>query len=183
MSKEKDQPGQDSEKLEDLKYPGDEPEATEPESDLAKELEKSKSEYLYLRAEFDNYNKQMIKERSDLVKFGSERLVRDLLEVIDNFERALETEVTQETLDSFKTGIEITHKEIMSLLGRHGIERFGERGQAFDPTLHEALSSEPTDQVDEGHISQVFKPAYKMHDRVIRPAQVVVAVKPKAEQE
>lgn len=134
-----------------------------------------KNDYLYLRAEFDNYKKQMIKERSDLVKYGSERLILALLDVLDIFDRALATEVTPENMNGFVDGVRLTSEELRNTLGRFGVSGHDPSGEAFDPTLHEALSSEETNQILPGHITQVFKRAYKLHDRVIRPAQVVVA--------
>ena len=145
---------------------------------LQEQADKFKNEYLYLRAEFENYKRNAIKERAELLKYGPERLVRDLLEVVDNFERALSTQVTPENLATFKQGVEMTAADLKNLLQRHNVVEIPTEGAAFDPSVHEALSSEPTDTVAPGHISKVFKKAYKLHDKVIRPAQVVVARKP-----
>lgn len=139
------------------------------------ELDKAKSDFLYLRAEFDNFRRNTIKERSQLVKFGAERLAHDLLNVMDNFDRALDIEVTPETINSFKEGIVMTSHELKEALNKHGVVEVPCVGENFDPTLHEALSSEPTDEFKPGVICRVFKKAYKMHDKVIRPGQVVVA--------
>lgn len=143
------------------------------------EAEKFKSELLYLRAEFENYKKQVIKERSDLRKYGAERLVADLLNVLDIFETALATEVTPESVANFRKGIDMTATELRNVLIRHGVTEVPSKGQPFDPALHEALSSEETADAAPGMITQVFKKPYKLHDRVIRPGQVVVA-KPKS---
>lgn len=152
----------------------------QPSNELLKareEAEKLKNDYLYLRAEFDNYKKHMLKERSELLKFGAERFIRDLLTVVDNFERALSVQVTAESFQSFKQGVEITAQEMKSLLSKHGVQEVACEGQAFDPSVHEALSSEPTNSVPPGHISRVFQKAYKYHEKLLRPAQVVVAQK------
>lgn len=149
------------------------------EGALRAEAEKFKGEYLYLRAEFENYKKQVLKERSDLRKYGSERLINDLLNVLDIFETALATEVSAENIANFLKGIEMTAVEMRSVLSRHGVEEIPAAGQPFDPSVHEALSSEETDEVPSGTITRVFKKPYKLHDRVVRPGQVVVA-KPKA---
>jgi molecular chaperone GrpE len=148
------------------------------DSALKAELDKCKSDYLYLRADFDNYRKSVIKERSDLIKYGSERLLTDLLDLLDNFDRALSFEVTPENLQSFKEGMDLTRKGFDKMLTKFGVSALESEGQPFDPSLHEALSSEETDKVAPGHIARVFKKAYKLHDRVIRPAQVVVAKEP-----
>lgn len=140
---------------------------------LKTELQKAKNDYLYLLAEFDNFRKNAIKERSELTKFGSERLVREFLNVFDNFERALTVETKD--LKSFRDGIEMIAGELKALLKKFGVEEIKAEGEPFDPTKHEALSSEPRDDMPAGHVARVFKKAYKMHDKLIRPAQVTVS--------
>ncbi|MCC2678204.1 MAG: GrpE protein [Pseudobdellovibrio sp.] len=142
------------------------------------EAAKWKNEYLYLKAEFENYKRNNIKERSDLLKFGAERVARDILEVVDNFERALQTKISPETIQNFKVGIEMTAKELKDVLAKHGISEVPSEGQPFNPAHHEAISSEPTMAVPVGHVSRVFKKPYKLHDKIIRMGQVVVASKP-----
>jgi len=144
---------------------------------LEDELAQWKNNYLYLKAEFENYKKQMIKERSDLIKYGSERLILAMLDILDIFDRSLEIEVTPENVKDFVAGVRLTSEELTNTLQRFGVSGIDPQGQVFDPTLHEALSSEESSTVPPGHITQVFKRAYKLHDRVIRPAQVVVARK------
>ena len=142
------------------------------------EAAKWKNDFLYLKAEFENYKRHAIKERSDLLKFGAERVVRDILDVVDNFERALQTKLTAETLQNYQVGIELTAKELKDVLSKHGIVEIPSEGQAFNPAHHEAISSEPTTQIPAGHIARVFRKPYKLHDKVIRMGQVVVAAAP-----
>ncbi len=158
---------------------GEAPVSADVVSSLKAEVEKFKNEYLYLRAEFDNFKRQTIKERSDLRKYGAERLVVDLLNILDVFETALSTDLNPETMQTFRKGIDMTASELRSVLGRHGIEEIPSHGKAFDPAVHEALSSEESSEIAEGHVTRVFKKPYKLHDRVIRHGQVVVA-KPKS---
>lgn len=139
------------------------------------EIQKWKNEYLYLRAEFDNYKKNALKERSDLLKYGSERVVRDILDVVDNFERALQTKISSDNFTTFQTGVEMTSKELKDVLTKHGVQEIPSDKQPFNPIHHEAISSEPTNEVPEGHVSKVFKKPYKLHDKIIRMGQVVVA--------
>lgn len=153
------------------------PEKTPAEA-AQEELTKWKNEYLYLRAEFDNFRKQTIKERSDLLKFGAERMARDILEVMDNFERALQTPATPENTQTFRVGIEMTAKELKEALNKSGIQEIPADGQPFNPLQHEAISSEPSAAIPAGHITRVFKKPYKLHDKVIRMGQVVVATAP-----
>ena len=146
--------------------------------ELEKALEKAKSDHLYLLAEFDNYRKNAIKERSDLLKYGHERLARDLVSVLDNFERALALDVNAENFQQFVSGVKMTAQELTSLLQKSGVEEIPSQDQPFNPIHHEALSSEPTDRVPPGTVTQVFRKPYKIHDRVLRPGQVVVASEP-----
>lgn len=140
---------------------------------LKAELQKAKNDYLYLLAEFDNFRKNAIKERSELTKFGSERLVREFLDVFDNFERALSAEAKESK--NFRDGVEMIAGELKALLKKFGVEEIKAEGEPFDPTKHEALSSEPREDMPSGHVARVFKKAYKMHDKLIRPAQVTVS--------
>ncbi|MBC7421046.1 MAG: nucleotide exchange factor GrpE [Bdellovibrio sp.] len=149
-----------------------------PKSELEIALEdaaKWKNDFLYLKAEFENFKRNSIKERSDLLKFGAERIARDILEVMDNFERALDVKLTSETMQTFKVGVEMTAKELKETLAKHGIQEVPSEGQAFNPLQHEAISSELTNAVPNGHIARVFKKPYKLHDKIIRTGQVVVA--------
>lgn len=139
------------------------------------ETQKWKNEYLYLRAEFDNYKKHAIKDRADSLKFGAERVMRDLLEVIDNLDRALAVQVQADSIQQYVQGVEMTTKSLKEVLSKHGLQELPSDGQPFDPNIHEALSSEETSAVPAGSISKTFKKAYKLHDKVIRPAQVIVA--------
>lgn len=142
---------------------------------LTAELAKVRSEFLYLYAEFENYKKNAIKERVDIRKYGSERLVVDLLNVLDIFDTALALEQTPESMPAFRKGIEMTATELRATLQRNGIEELPALGTPFNPVHHEALSSEETADLPPGHVSRVFKKPYKLHERVVRPGQVVVA--------
>lgn len=142
---------------------------------LKTEVEKFKNEYMYLRADFENYKKNSIKERSDYLRFGNERLVVELLGVVDNFERALETQVNAENFKDFVKGVELTAAELRSVLKKFGVADVAAHAVPFDPMVHEAIGSEETSTMPPGHIFRVFKKPYKLHDKLIRPGQVVVA--------
>ena len=141
------------------------------------DAEKYKNEMLYLKAEFDNYKRQSIKERSDLLKYGAERFVKDLLPILDNFERALAMKVTSDNFPTFVKGIELTSSEVKALLLKYAILEVPAEGQPFDPAIHEALSAEATDKMPPGYVTRVFQKPYKFHEKVIRIGQVVVAQK------
>jgi molecular chaperone GrpE len=156
---------------------------TESKSEVEKlqaEAEKYKNDFLYLRAEFENYKRHAVKERSDLMKYAGERMAKDLLGIVDNFDRALSVAVTPETIDTYVKGVEMTSKELKNLLDKYGIKEIPSENQPFDPAIHEALGSEPTDKVPEGHVLRVFEKPYKYHDKVIRVGRVIIARKPEA---
>lgn len=142
---------------------------------LTQQAEKWKTDYMYLRAEFETYKRNAIKERAEISKYGSERLINEVLAVVDNFDRALNTKLTSDNLEVYSQGVKMTAAELKSVLTRFGVNEIKCEGLPFDPNLHEALGAEESDSVAEGHILRVFRTAYKFHDRVIRPAQVVVA--------
>ncbi len=147
---------------------------------LNQQVEKWKNDYLYLRAEFETYKRNAIKERAEISKYGSERLVNEVLSVVDNFDRALNTKLTNDNLEVYSQGVKMTASELKTVLARFGVTEVKCEGLPFDPNLHEALGAEESDTVAEGHIIRAFRTAYKLHDRLIRPAQVIVAkAKPK----
>ncbi len=140
-----------------------------------------RNDYLYLRAEFDNYKKNMIKERSDLIKYGGDRLAYDLLNVLDIFEKAQQLEITPENFKAFKNGIELTSLELKKVLEKNGIHEIPSLGQNFDPNVHEALTHAPSKDHKDNSIINVFKKGYKFHDKTLRHSQVVVAKEIKEE--
>lgn len=139
--------------------------------------EKYKNDFLYLRAEFDTSRRNAIKERADLMKYGSERLINEILAVVDNFERALETKVTADNFQNYSKGIEMTAQEMKSALGRYGVTEVTSLGQQFDPAVHEAVGSDENTDVPAGHVSKVLRKPYKLHDKLLRAGQVIVSAK------
>jgi molecular chaperone GrpE len=144
---------------------------------LKAEAEKFKNDFLYLRAEFENYKRNSIKERADLLKFGAERFVRDFLTSFDNFDRALSTQVNADNYAQFVQGVQMTAKQMGDLLVKHNVVEVPSDQKPFDPIHHEAVGTEATEKVPEGHVMRTLQRAYKMHDKLIRPAQVIVAKK------
>ena len=142
-----------------------------------KELEQYKKDFLYLKAEFDNYKKRTLSERAELSKYRSEALAIEILEVVDIFERALSFKIDPQNIQSFADGIEMVYSSFLNALKRQGIEEVPILGKAFDPHLCNALSREATDKFPPEHISQVIKKCYKLHEKVIRFGQVIVAQK------
>lgn len=140
---------------------------------IQNELKDAKSKYLYLYAEFENYKKRAIKERSEYIKFGHESFMRELLSVKDGLERAL-----QFAGDSpIVTGLKLINDEFEKTLERFGTKAHSALGQKFDPTLHEAIGQEPqVNQEKIGFVVREEQKGYSLHGRLIRPSRVVVGI-------
>lgn len=146
-------------------------------SKLEAKVAQLEKDQLYLRAEMENIKRNNIKERSQLLKYGAERLAKDLLETLDVFRSALAGDVTDENYKEFIEGVKMTAQSLKSTLEKHGITEVDCVGKAFDPNTQEALSSEVSEDVPEGHVTQVFKPPYRYHDKLLRAGQVIVSRK------
>lgn len=142
-------------------------------AELEAKLKESDQKYRYLYAEFDNFKKRSVKERADLLKFGWESAARDLLQVIDNLERALD-HMPAETSKALADGLNMVLSQFRSTLQKQGIEAIQAIGQAFDPNLHEAVGQEASDQ-PEGTVTKEHMKGYTLHGRLLRPARVVVS--------
>lgn len=139
-------------------------------------IEKLNTKYLYLRAEFDNYKKNTIKEQSQLIKYANESILLAFLDVFDNFEHALSSDLSSENIKEFKKGVTLIAEEFQKFLTQFNVKEIPSLGKEFDPNIHEALGSEETDgKISPGHILRVYKKPYTLHDKVIRYGQVVVA--------
>ena len=145
----------------------------------ADEAEAKRVEYLHdlkrLAAEFENYRKRVARDQEALVARAHERLVKDLLPVLDDLERALVAAAEHEEAQ-LEEGVTLVHRELASVLTREGLAEIDTAGQ-FDPHVHEALLAQPSDQ-DEGSVIEVVQKGYRLGDRVLRPARVVVAAAP-----
>ncbi len=140
---------------------------------LERKLKESEQKYLYLYAEFENYKKRVIKERSELIKFGWENTARELLMVVDNLERAL-AHVTPGTDRNLMAGLEMVLGQFRSALEKGGVARIETVGKDFDPNLHEAVSQEASD-LPQGKVVREELRGYLIHGRLLRPAKVVVS--------
>ncbi len=141
---------------------------------LVADLEKQKKDYLYLYAEMDNLRKRTVKERTDLIKYGTQNVFTSLLDIVDNFQRALSAKVDKDNEQSFLDGVKLINELLLNLLKEFSVTEVASLGEAFDPTVHEAIGTEPSDTVPEGHICKVLVKPYKLHDRTIRVGRVIV---------
>ena len=144
--------------------------------ELAALLEKERDEYLNdlkrVAADFENYRKRMARDPEGLVARAHERLVKELLPVLDDLERALEAAAPHEEAE-LGEGVRLVHRELVEALAREGLVEVETDGQ-FDPHVHEALVSQPSEQED-GSVIEVLQKGYRLGDRVLRPARVVVS--------
>jgi molecular chaperone GrpE len=140
------------------------------------EVERERDEYLNdlkrVAADFENYRKRVARDQDGLVARAHERLVKELLPVLDDLERALEAAAEHEEA-KLEEGVRLVHRELLEALAREGLVEVETEGQ-FDPHLHEALLSQPSDQED-GSVIEVLQKGYRLGDRVLRPARVVVS--------
>ena len=126
-------------------------------------------------ADFDNYKKRALRERQEYVTLANERLVKELLPILDDLERALDA-VGEHQEATVEDGVRLVHRSLASLLERNGVEQIDTNGK-FDPHVHEALLSQPSD-AEEGSVIDVVQKGYALGDRVVRPARVVIAAAP-----
>jgi molecular chaperone GrpE len=144
-----------------------------------KEIQESadKNYDLFMRsvAEFENSKKRFQKEKSDLIKFSNESLIKQLLLVIDNLEKAISASQNENSVEAVREGIELTLKGLVDTLERSGLAQVEAEGKPFDPNFHEAISEMEDNKVEPGTVIQVLQKGYTLNERLIRPAMVVVS--------
>ncbi len=170
-----EQTGEDPVTVEDAE-PDDEPGVAEGEQALAEELvatRRERDQYLdalqRLKAEFENSRKRWERERIRILETASERLVVELLPVLDNLDRALEAE------GDIHEGVRAIRDQLVAVLGKEGLLPLASDGQPFDPNVHEAVMGQPSEDHEEGTILRTFQRGYALNGKPIRPAKVVVA--------
>jgi molecular chaperone GrpE len=145
---------------------------------LMERLKADHERSLRAAADLENYKKRAQKEKEELQKFGVEKLLKDILPVMDNLDRAMDAAAKTPDFTSFQKGVAMTRKSFEDTLGRHGVKAFSAQGQAFDPRLHEAMSQMETAEVPPGNVAYEVLRGYHLNERLIRPAMVVVARAP-----
>jgi molecular chaperone GrpE len=149
--------------------------ALEEKEEMIKTLQEK---LLYLQADFDNFKKLKIKERQDTLKFGNEVLLKELLPVLDNLERALDHASKTEDFKSIHEGVKIVFNEFLKVLERAGIERIDAIGKKFDPNFHEAFMQEEKDGIEPDTVVSEMQKGYILNGRLIRPSMVTISKKP-----
>jgi molecular chaperone GrpE len=153
-------------------------EETNPVAKLESDVAKWKDLALRSQADLDNYRKRMAREKSDAIKFGNAELVQDLFPVLDNFHLGLEAARAESEDSTIFKGMEMILKQFDDFLAAQGVTEVPSHGHPFDPNLHEALAHLHHDETPEGHILEVHRKGYQLHDRLLRAPNVVVSKGP-----
>ena len=155
----------------------EEGEAASREEEIERQARETYERLLRVSAELDNYKKRTAREKAEFMRYANEKLARDLLESVDNLERALAHHKESAATDSdeaLATGVEMTLKLLLDTLKRHGVSPIEAVGAPFDPNLHEAVGESDAEEVEPGHVAEEYQRGYLLHDRLLRPAMVVV---------
>jgi molecular chaperone GrpE len=128
--------------------------------------------YLRLMAEFDNYKRRSGKDRERLIEAADEQLIKELIEVRENFERAF---ASKDQGDKFVLGMKLNYAKLNSILQKHGLEAYGEPGTKFDPEIHEAVLCAPSESIPDSHISDVLERGYTVMGKIVKHAKVAVS--------
>lgn len=142
---------------------------------LKAEVEKEKKEYLFLMAEFDNFRKRTLKEKSELIKNAAESAFKGLLPIVDDFERAIKASENSDEASSIKEGMELIYKKLKKYMEQNGVKEMDPEDLEFDADKHEAISAVPVpDEAMKGKILDTVEKGYTINDKVLRHAKVVV---------
>lgn len=156
----------------------EEVEAESPEAkitSLEEQLAREKKEYLFLMAEFDNFRKRTLKEKSEIIRNAGENVLKGLLPIVDDFERGLKAADTTENSADVKEGMQLIYNKLIKYLAQNGVKPFDENDKDFDADKHEAISVVPVaDESQKGKILDTVEKGYMINDKVLRHAKVVV---------
>ena len=172
-------------KEKEIKIDNDEPKAAESATptheeraaELEAQVQALQEKLLRNAAEFENFRRRTTAEKSEWILRGNRELILEVCDVLDNFERAIDTGVQEHQFDSFLKGVELIHKQLADLLAKKGVTRIEAKGEVFDPMVHDAISQLPADAPCDV-VTTVVQNGYMLHDKVIRPAKVVVSAGP-----
>jgi molecular chaperone GrpE len=142
------------------------------------EIARSKEQYLLAVADFENFRKRVEREKEDLVCFANEKLIHELLPILDNLQRALSMELDQAGADSILEGVRMVSTQLHSVLGACGLEPVEAVGGPFDPQYHEAVGVLPSEEHGEGTVISELQKGYRLSGKVLRPSMVHVASRP-----
>lgn len=138
------------------------------------ELSEWKNKFLLLAADFENARKRNAKERIELISTASEGVIKDLLPVIDDFERAIQAMENAQDIEALKEGVNLVHNKFLKVLEGKGLKNMEAKGEAFNPDIHEAIAQIPASAEEKGKVIDVVEKGYFLHDKTIRFAKVVI---------
>lgn len=143
--------------------------------DAQAQVEKEKKEYLFLMAEFDNFRKRTVREKSELIKNASEGVLKGLLPIVDDFERGLEASAKADDPADIRTGMELIYQKLVKFFAANGVKAIKSTGKPFDAELHEAIAMVPVpDEAQKGMVIDTPTKGYTLNDKVLRHAKVAV---------
>ena len=143
--------------------------------ELELQLDKEKREYLFLMAEFDNFRKRTIQEKAEIIKNGAENAMRNILPVIDDFDRAIQATATSNDVEALREGVELIYNKFIKYLESNGVKEMTTTGEDFNADIHEAVTTFPAPSEDmKGKIIDTVQKGYSINDKVLRHAKVVV---------
>ncbi|MBR3850788.1 MAG: nucleotide exchange factor GrpE [Fibrobacter sp.] len=152
-----------------------EPATEDPTAALKAALAEANDRNLRLMAEFDNYRRRTAKDQLELIETANGKLLEKLSEVQDNFERAFASENKAQDLEAFEKGMQMIYNQFAKILTDAGLEQIDPTGAEFDPNMHEALMQQPSETVPEGHVVTVFQKGYKLKNKILKTAKVIVS--------
>ena len=144
----------------------------------AEECKAINEKYLRLAAEFENYKRLTQRDQREQIRFGNEQLLKELLPVVDNMERAIKAARTNGSDSALIQGVELTLKQLFGILAKFGVQAIETAGQDFDPNAHQAVSYGPSNDVPANKVLDEFQKGYRLHDRILRAAMVSVSSGP-----
>ncbi|MDR0307943.1 MAG: nucleotide exchange factor GrpE [Chitinispirillales bacterium] len=150
-------------------------EITETIEEVKEQLDAARDRNLRLMAEFDNYKRRTAKDFERLVENANEKLILEIVDVRENFERALKAVEAGGEFAPFYDGMRLIFTQFNEVLSRNGLSVFAEIGEEFDPAIHDALMKSPNDKIPENHIAEVFERGYRLKDKVVKHARVIVS--------
>ncbi|MFW5728776.1 MAG: nucleotide exchange factor GrpE, partial [Spirochaetota bacterium] len=145
--------------------------------ELEEENSSLKDQYLRKQADFENFRKRMTKEKADAISYANQQLLQDVIQIIDDFERAIRSSEESRDFDAFHDGVSLIEKQFISMLERKwGLKRFDSEGEEFDPQKHEAVTTEELEGEEKSIVLEEYQKGYFLHDRVLRSAKVKVSM-------
>lgn len=166
------QPDIEEEKTDPDELPDEQPEkACDPAEDMKKEIEDMR---LRMAADMDNFKKRLAREHQEQMRYASEKVLSDLLPALDNLDLAIQYGNAHEACKDMMQGIEMTRRQLLDAVAKNGLVSVGEKGEQFNPAVHEAIGVEADSASEPGAVSRVLQRGYKLHDRLLRPAKVMV---------